>query len=68
MGVLIVITGIVLMGVQMQSAGGALKDQSFRLISVQAGPANFQLDTAFPGVPLIAMGMVLLIVSVIFKG
>jgi hypothetical protein len=67
MGVLIVITGIALMGIQVQSAGDRLNDQNFRLISIQAGPLDFKLETAFPGVPLIAMGMMLLIVSAIFK-
>jgi hypothetical protein len=67
MGVLIIVTGIALVGVQIQSGGDHLKEQNFKLISAQAGPINFNLETAFPGVPIIAMGMVLLVVSAILK-
>ncbi len=62
MGVLIILTGIALVGVQvMESKGGEMQDQSFKLIGAEAGTTKFQVETAFPGVPMIALGIVLLI-------
>jgi hypothetical protein len=62
MGVLVILTGVALVGVQvMESQGGELQTDSFKLIGAQAGATKFQVETAFPGVPIIALGMVLLI-------
>jgi len=62
MGVLVILTGIALVGVQvLESHGGELQTDSFKLIGAQAGATKFQVETAFPGVPIIALGMILLI-------
>jgi hypothetical protein len=62
MGVLIILTGIALVGVQvMESKGGEMQDQSFKLIGAEAGATKFQVETTFPGVPMIALGMLLVL-------
>ena len=62
MGVLVILTGIALVGVQvMESGSGEMNNESFKLIGAEAGATNFQVETAFPGVPTIALGMILLI-------
>jgi hypothetical protein len=62
MGVLVIVTGIALMGVQVLEGGGQeLKDHSFELIGAEAGSTMFKVETSFPGVPVIALGIVLLI-------
>lgn len=62
MGVLIILTGVALVGVQvLESQGEEMKDHSFQLIGAEAGSTKFQVETAFPGVPMIALGMILLI-------
>jgi hypothetical protein len=62
MGVLVILTGIALVAVQLIEGGsGEIKDDSFELIGAQAGETKFHVETAFPGVPMIALGMVLLI-------
>ena len=69
MGVLVILTGIALVGVQvMESQGGELQNESFKLIGAQAGATKFQVETAFPGVPMIALGMILLIAGAFFSG
>jgi hypothetical protein len=61
-GVLIVITGIALVGVQvMESNGKEMQNHSFKLIGAEAGSAKFQVETTFPGVLVIALGILLLI-------
>jgi hypothetical protein len=53
-GVLIVITGIALLGVQvMESNGKDIQNQSFKLISAEAGNSTMQVETGFVGVPVI---------------
>jgi hypothetical protein len=62
MGVLVILTGIALAGVQlMESDSGEINNESFKLIGAEAGATKFQVETAFPGVPMIALGMILLI-------
>ena len=62
MGVLVLLTGIALVGVQvMESDSDQIADESFKLIGAEAGATKFQVETTFPGVPMIALGMILLI-------
>jgi hypothetical protein len=64
MGVLIILTGIALVGVQiMESIGGNMQDHSFKLIGAEAGVTKFQVETSFPSMTMIALGIVLLIVG-----
>jgi len=68
MGVLIILTGIALIGLQMmESKGEEMQNHSFNLIGAEAGATKFQVETSFPGVPIIALGMVLIIVGGIFS-
>lgn len=61
-GVLIVITGIALVGVQvMEGNGKDMQNHSFKLIGAEAGSTKFQVETTFPGVLVIALGIFLLI-------
>jgi hypothetical protein len=69
MGVLVILTGIALVAVQlMESQGGEIQNESFKLIGAQAGATKFQVETAFPGVPMIALGMILLIAGAFLSG
>jgi hypothetical protein len=69
MGVLVILTGIALVGVQvMESSSGEMQNDSFKLIGAEAGATKFQVETAFPGVPMIALGMILLIVGAFLSG
>ena len=62
MGVLVILTGIALVGVQvMESNSDQIANESFKLIGADAGATKFQVETTFPGVPVIALGMILLI-------
>jgi hypothetical protein len=55
-------------GVQvMERQGGELQNESFKLIGAEAGATKFQVETAFPGVPMIALGMILLIAGAFFS-
>jgi len=64
MGVLVILTGIALVGVQvMESDSDQIADESFKLIGAEAGATKFQVETTFPGVPVIALGTILLIVG-----
>lgn len=66
MGVLIILTGLALVGVQvLEDQGQEMNDHSFQLIGAEAGSTKFQVETAFPGVPMIALGMILLIASAV---
>jgi hypothetical protein len=68
MGVLIILTGIALVGLQMmESKGEEMQNHSFNLIGAEAGATKFQVETSFPGVPIIALGMVLIIIGGIFS-
>ena len=69
MGVLIILTGVALVGVQvLEGQGQEMKDHSFQLIGAEAGSTKFQVETAFPGVPMIALGMILLIAGAVMSG
>jgi hypothetical protein len=69
MGVLVILTGIALVGVQvLDSKSGDMQNDSFKLIGAEAGSTKFQVETAFPGVPMIALGMILLIAGAFFSG
>lgn len=67
MGVLIILTGIALVSVQMMENGSHQIEgnHSFKLIGAEAGATKFNVETTFPGVPMVALGMLLLIVGVI---
>jgi hypothetical protein len=68
MGVLIILTGIALVGVQVsESNGEEMQNHSYKLIGADAGSTKFQVETAFPGVPMIALGMILLIIGAIMS-
>lgn len=68
MGVLVILTGIALVGVQvLDSKNGDMQNDSFKLIGAEAGSTKFQVETAFPGVPMIALGMILLIAGAFFS-
>jgi len=45
----------------MEGQGKDMQSESFKLIGAEAGTTKFQVETAFPGVPMIALGMILLI-------
>ena len=69
MAVLIILTGIALVGVQvMDNKNGELHGESFKLIGAEAGATKFQVETAFPGVPIIALGMILLVAGAALSG
>lgn len=69
MGVLVILTGIALVGVQvLESSNGEIQGESFKLIGAEAGATKFQVETAFPGVPMIALGMILLIAGAFLSG
>lgn len=61
MGVLVVLTGIALVGFQVMQGDGDMQGGDFKLIGAEADSTTFQVETAFPGVPMIALGMLLLI-------
>lgn len=61
MGVLVILTGIALVGLQVMQSDGEMQGGDFKLIGAEAGSTRFQVETAFPGVPMIALGMLLLI-------
>ncbi|MDD1757926.1 MAG: hypothetical protein LUQ22_04255 [Methanotrichaceae archaeon] len=62
MGVLVVITGIALVGVQvLEGKGQEIKEHSFNLVGAEAGSTKFKVETSFPGLPVIALGVILLI-------
>lgn len=63
-GVLIIVTGVALVGVQVLEDGDqGLMNGSFKLIKAQAGTMNFEVETGFPGIPIIALGILLLVVG-----
>ncbi|MGA9100221.1 MAG: hypothetical protein WB392_14965 [Methanotrichaceae archaeon] len=65
-GVLIVIAGIALLGVQvMENNGKDIQEHNFTLISAEAGSSKLQVETGFLGVPLIALGIFLLVIGAI---
>ena len=65
-GVLIVIAGIALLGVQvMENNGKDIQQHNFTLISAEAGSSKIQVETGFLGMPLIVLGMLLLMIGAI---
>lgn len=61
-GVLIILTGIALMGQQMLDGNGTdTQNHSFKLIGAEAGSTKFQVETTFPGLLVMALGILLLI-------
>ena len=67
-GVLIVLTGIALVGVQMMEGNGKdMQNHSFKLIGAEAGSAKFQVETTFPGLLVIALGILLLVAGAIIS-
>jgi hypothetical protein len=61
-GVLIVITGIALVGVQvMEGNSKDMQNHSFKLIGAEAGSTKFQVETTFPGLLVIGLGIFLLL-------
>jgi hypothetical protein len=40
-----------------------MTEHSFKLIGAEAGETKFQVDTSMPGVPVIALGVLLLVVG-----
>lgn len=64
MGVLIVVTGIALIGVQVMEGGGhEMKEHSFKLIGAEAGAMKFDIETGFAGIPIIALGVLLIVIG-----
>ena len=62
LGLLVVLTGVALVAVQVyESRGQEMTEHSFKLIGAEAGDTKFQVETSFPGVPLIALGLLLLV-------
>jgi len=62
MGVLVVITGIALVGVQvLEGKGQEIKEHSFNVVGAEAGSTKFKVETSFPGLPIIALGVILLV-------
>ena len=52
----------------MENGGRQMEDNhSFKLIGAEAGATRFQVETTFPGVPMIALGMLLLIIGAIMS-
>lgn len=67
-GVLIVITGIALVGVQVMDGNGkGMQNHSFKLIGAEAGSTKFQVETTFPGLLVIALGIFLLVAGAIIS-
>ena len=67
-GVLIILTGIALAGLQMVDGNGTdTQNHSFKLIGVEAGSTKFQAETTFPGLLVIALGILLLIAGAILS-
>jgi hypothetical protein len=62
LGLLVVFMGIALVGVQVyEGRGQEMTEHSFKLIGAEAGEAKFQVETSLPGVPVIALGLLLLV-------
>jgi len=65
-GILVVIAGIVLLGVQMMEDNGKdIQEHNFTLINAEVGSSKMHVETGFLGVPLIVLGMFLLIIGAI---
>jgi CHASE3 domain sensor protein len=65
-GILIVVAGIALLGVQvMESNGKEIKEHNFTLINAEVGSSKLNVETSFPGMPLIILGMCLIVIGAI---
>jgi hypothetical protein len=63
-GVLLVITGIALIGIQVAESGGKqISDHSWKIVGAEMGSTKFQMETSFPGISIIALGVIVLIVG-----
>lgn len=67
MGVLVILTGIALVCVEViENDGHQMEDNHrLKLIGAELGDIKLNVETNFPGVPMVALGMVLLIVGVL---
>ena len=66
--VLIILTGLTLMGLQMLYGNGTdTQNHSFKLLGVEPGSTKFQIDTTFPGLFVVALGIFLLITGAILS-
>jgi hypothetical protein len=67
--VLIILTGIALVGLQMLDGnnGADTQNHSFKLIGAEAGSTKFQVETTFPGLLVMALGILLLIAGAILS-
>jgi hypothetical protein len=66
--VLIILTGIAMVGLQMLDGNGAdMQNHSFKLIGAEAGSTKFQVETTFPGLLVMALGILLLIAGAILS-
>ncbi len=67
-GVLIILTGIVLIGLQMLDGNGMdMQNHSLKLIGAEAGATKIQIETTFPGLLVLALGIFLLIAGTILS-
>jgi uncharacterized membrane protein len=67
-GVLIILTGIALVGLQMLDGNGAdTQNHSFKLTGAEAGSTKFQVETTSPGLLVMALGILLLIAGAILS-
>lgn len=64
LGAILVIAGIAFVAVQFLRQGKD-KEPAKRSISAEAGPVKFNFTTTFPGLLVIALGVILLIVGAV---
>ena len=65
MGAVLVVAGIVLVAIQLLRIGKGRREPGKRDISAEAGPVKFKVDTTFPGLVMIGLGVILLVVGAI---
>ena len=67
-GVLLVITGIALIGIQVAESGGKqISDHSWKIVGAEMGSTKFQMETSSPGISIIALGVIVLIVHALHR-
>jgi hypothetical protein len=67
-GVLIILTGIVMVGLQMLNGNdNDMQNYSLKLIAGEAGATKFQVETTFPGLLVMALGIFLLTAGTIMS-
>ncbi len=65
-GVLVVVAGIALLGVQMSGDHGKnTTEHSFTLINAEAGSTKLHMETDFLGLPLVILGIFILVIGAI---